>query len=170
MDLYYLACCHRTLETDCALTPSSNIKIHQEETTPQILTARIDERYVAYQGFIRSTFAHHGSIMIVVPTAVDVQYASLELGQGIEDRVVSLSSLQTKRQRDKAYKTIEDTTSTKLIITTPAYAYIEREDLMAIIVEQAASGHYVTRQRPYLDHRDALTTYAKIFWTIDFVW
>jgi len=50
----------------------------------------------------------------------------------------------------------------KLIITTPAHAYLERADLVAIVVEQSASGNYVMRQRPYLDHRTALITYAQV--------
>ncbi len=144
------------------LYPRADLGSHDEETTPQLLTARIDERYVAYQSFIRSTFAHRGSIMIVVPTAVEIDYAVKELSQGIEDRLIVFSPTQTKRQRDTSYRKLVDTTAAKLIITTPSHAYLERVDLIAIIVEQSASAHYVTRQRPYLDHRDALITYAKI--------
>lgn len=135
---------------------------HNEETTPQLLTARVDERYVAYQGFIRSTFAHRGSIMIVVPTAVEVDQIVQQLSQGIEERLVIFSPNQTKKQRQVAYEKFSDSSSAKLIVTTPSHAYLERIDLIAIVIEQSASGHYVTRQRPYLDHRDALITYAKI--------
>lgn len=142
--------------------PRTPLCKHDEETTPQLLTARIDERYVAYQGFIRSTFAHRGSIMIVVPTAVEVDNAVKQLSQGIEDRLVVFSPHQTKKQRESAYQKLTDATATKLIITTPSHAYLERADLLAIIIEQAASAHYVGRQRPYLDHKEALLTYAKI--------
>jgi primosomal protein N' len=142
--------------------PHTTIAPHDEETTPQLLTARYDERYAAYQGFIRTTFAHRGSIMIVVPTATEITYAAKQLCQGIEDRVIIFSPDQTKKQRLAAYEKLADTTSAKLIITTPSHAYLERIDLIAIIVEQAASGHYVTRQRPYLDHREALITYARL--------
>jgi primosomal protein N' (replication factor Y) len=135
---------------------------HTEETTPQLLTARLDERYVAYQGFIRGTFAHRGSIMIVVPTATEITYAVKRLSQGIEDRLVVFSPDQTKKQRAAAYEKLADTTTAKLIITTPSHAYLERIDLLAIVIEQASSGHYVTRQRPYLDHREALITYARV--------
>lgn len=133
----------------------------QEETTPQILTARINDRFVAYQSMIRSTFAHRGSIMIVVPTGVEVTYAAKELGHGIEDRLVTFSPNQTKRQRDASYDKILDTTAAKLIITTPSHAFLERIDLLSIIIEQAANNNYLTRQRPYLDWRDALIAYAR---------
>ena len=136
--------------------------VHEEETAPQILTARSDERFVSYQSHIRSTFAHRGSVLLVVPTTVEIDYAVKELSHGIEDRLVVISSAQTKKQRDQALAALEDTSIAKLIITTPAYAYIERVDLLSIIVEQSASTHYVTRQRPYLDHRDALKAFARI--------
>jgi primosomal protein N' (replication factor Y) len=135
---------------------------HDEETTPQLLTARTDERYITYQGFIRSTFAHRGSIMIVVPTAREVEQAVKRLGQGIEERLVIFSPSQTKKQRTAAYHRFTDTTTAKLIITTPSHAYLERIDLLAIVIEQAASSHYLTRQRPYIDHRDALITFARV--------
>lgn len=142
--------------------PKIDVQKQNEETTPQILTASLTERYLAYQGFIRSTFAHRGSIMIVVPTAAEIDYAVEKLSQGIEDRVVVFSPHQTTKQREKSYQKLADTTVSKLIITTPSHAYLERADLLAIIIEQSASGHYVARTRPYLDHRDVLMTFAKI--------
>ncbi|MCA9358863.1 hypothetical protein KC926_01505 [Candidatus Kaiserbacteria bacterium] len=142
--------------------PALQTGIHNEETTPQLLTARSDERFLIYQSQIRSTFAHRGSVLFVVPTAVDIEYAVKKLSQGIEERLIIFSPTQTKKQRDSALQKLADTTTAKLIITTPAFAYFERVDLINIIIEQSASGHYVTRQRPYIDHRDALLTYARV--------
>jgi primosomal protein N' len=141
--------------------PKTDPATQEEEILPQLLTARVDERYAAYQSFIRTTFAHKGSIMIVVPTAADIEYTVGELQKGIKDRLVVFSPSQTKRQRDDAYSKLADTTVAKLIITTPSHAYLERSDMIAIIIEQSASSHYVMRQRPYLDHRTALMAYAK---------
>ena len=133
-----------------------------EDSTPQLLTTRLDERYISYQGIIRSTFAKRGSVLVVVPSAAEITAAANELGLGIDDRLVVFSPQKTKRQRDAAYRKFADTESTKLVITTPSHAYLERPDLCAIIIEQSASGHYTARQRPYLDHREALITYARI--------
>lgn len=144
------------------LYPQTDTQTHHEETTPQLLTARIDERLISYQSLIRSTFAHRGSIMIVVPTAAEVEYTISKLHQGIEDRLIRFSSGQTKKQREESYQKLADTTAAKLIVTTPSHAYLERADLTTIIIEQAASSHYMTRRRPYLDHRDALMVYARI--------
>ena len=142
--------------------PRTDTTVHHEETTPQLLTARIDERYTTYQGLIRSTLAHRGSILIVVPTAIDIDYTVKKLAQGIEDRLVVFSPIQTKKQRDLSYQKLLDTTVAKVIITIPSHSYLERIDLLAIIIEQASSGHYVARQRPYLDHREGLIAYAKM--------
>jgi len=150
------------IKSGSRLYPKSDLVTHNEEYTPQLLTAKTEDRYVAYQSFIRTTFAHRGSIMIVVPTAADTVHAVNKLQQGIKERVVLFSPSQTKKQRNTAYAKLADTTVAKLIITTPAHAYLERADLVAIVVEQSASGNYVMRQRPYLDHRTALITYAQV--------
>lgn len=135
---------------------------HSEESTPQILTAKLEDRFVHYQSHVRGQFAQKGSVLFVVPSAAEVAYAHTHLSHGIKDRVITLSPTQTKRQRDSAYAKLAEETQSLLIITTPSFAYLDRGDISSIIIEQAASGHYVGRTRPYLDHRTALTTYAKV--------
>lgn len=134
---------------------------HTEETTPQVLMARLDERFVSYQSHIRSTFARRGSVLFIVPTISDIAFAVKELGHGIEDRLVILTTTTNKKKYADTIAALEDTTFPKLIITTAAYAYTGRSDILSIIVEQSASSHYVDRKRPYLDHRDAFVHYAK---------
>jgi primosomal protein N' len=134
----------------------------QEETVPQLLTARVDERFLRYQSHIRSTLAQRGSTLFVVPTTSDVDYAARELSHGIDERLVVLSQSHPKKKREQAMEQFHDTERPKLIVTTPAYAYLERPDIKSIIIEQSASPYYVNRVRPYLDHRLALKTYAKL--------
>lgn len=131
-----------------------------EDPTPELLTARHDERLVTYQRLIRSVFAHKQSVMLVVPSAAHISQLVSELGTGITDRIITLSPTQTKRQRDKAFAALDDYEQTKLIIATPGYAYLCRSDCSTIIIEQAGSQHYVTRTRPYLDHREGLKAFA----------
>jgi primosomal protein N' len=142
--------------------PTVSSFTHQEDTAPQIITAIIEERYVSYRSHIRTTLARRGSILFVVPTSTDLDYAFKHLSQGIEDRVVLFSPYQTKKAKQAAYASYEDTSLAKLIITTPTYAYLDRVDLLSIIVENSASDLYKNRTRPYLDHRTALTTQARI--------
>jgi primosomal protein N' len=134
---------------------------HNEETTPSILTARADERIVAYRSHIRSVFAHRGSVLFVVPTARHAARAAAALSLGIEERVVVFSAALTPGARAAAYAAFADTTLTKLVIATPSFAYLERADLLSIIVEESASAYYCARARPYIDHRRALIAYAK---------
>ena len=141
--------------------PFAGSLVHSEDSTPLMLTARRDERLTDYKSHIRSVFAHRGSVLLVAPTSVAVERLTPTLSSGIAERVVTLSPQSGKRELDKAFKAIADTTSTKLIITTPAYAYLERADLLSVIVENAADPLYRTRTRPYLDHRLALQYFAQ---------
>ena len=133
-----------------------------EETTPQVLMARLDERFLSYQSHIRSTFARRGSVLLIVPTSTDIKHAVKELSHGIHDRIVILSTTSSKKKQQEMQALLADLSTPKLIITTPTYAYIERPDILSIVIEQSASPHYVNRERPYLDHRDALITLARV--------
>ncbi|MEZ4104510.1 MAG: hypothetical protein R3B60_04490 [Candidatus Paceibacterota bacterium] len=142
--------------------PTVSTLTHEEDSTPQVITARIEERYVAYRTHIRSTLAKRGSVMFVVPNSIDLEYAEKHLSHGIEDRIVKFSPYQNKTERKAAYKAFEDTSLAKVIITTPSHTYLDRVDLLSIIVEQSASHLYKNRTRPYLDHRTAIIKHAKV--------
>jgi primosomal protein N' (replication factor Y) (superfamily II helicase) len=149
------------IRTGTRVFKRTNKLIHEEETTPQILQARLDERYLSYQTHIRSTFARKGSVLFIVPTSADIKFAVQKLSHGIEDRLITLSSTTSKKKAEEMLTALDDTMFSKLIITTPAHAYTGRADISSIIIEQSASSHYVDRTRPYIDHRDALILYAK---------
>lgn len=135
--------------------------VAEEETTPQVLMARLDDRFLAYQSHIRSSFARRGSVLFIVPTTTDISHAVKELGHGIADRIIVLKTTDTKKKQEESIAALKDMSFPKLIITTPSHAYVEREDILSIIIEQSASAHYVDRRRPYLDHREALILLAK---------
>ncbi|MBP6923967.1 MAG: hypothetical protein KBC62_01165 [Candidatus Pacebacteria bacterium] len=135
--------------------------IHEEEITPQVFQARLDERFLSYQSLVRSSFAKKGSVLFIVPTNADIKFAAQKLSHGIEDRVVILSNSTSKKKTEVMIQALEDTIYSKLIITTPAHAYTGRPDITSIVIEQSANAHYVDRVRPYIDHRDALIAYAK---------
>ncbi len=142
--------------------PQISSLVHHEDSIPQLLTATMKDRYVYYRSYIRSVLARRGSVVFVVPTTADIVYAQKNLSQGIEDRVVIFSPAQTKSERQKAYSAYEDTSLAKLIITTPSHAYLDRVDLLSIVIDSAGSDYYRSQLRPYLDHRKALATYAAV--------
>lgn len=149
----------RTGERPYPLLPT---ELGKEDTTPAILTATRDDRFVAYKSYLRQAFAHRGSVLLVVPSSAAVAAAAADLGQGIEKRVITFSSIHTKKQLQQAYDNFSDLSSAKLIITTPNFAFLDRHDITNIIIEECASSHYRGRTRPYLDIREVLKVYAKV--------
>lgn len=141
--------------------PKISTLIQNEEAIPKILTAPKSERFVAYRSHIRSVLARRGSVMFIAPTSADIAMAVKQLAQGIEDRIVIFSPNQTPKERMAAFAAFEDTSLAKVIIATPSHAYLDRVDLLSIIIENEASDFYRSRVRPYLDHRTALITHAK---------
>ncbi len=141
--------------------PSTTSVAGVEDSTPQILSAPTKDRFISYQSVIRSAFAHRGSVILIVPTSPAVKAAYHALERGITERVICFSSTQTKRERTHAYAAFGDLTRATLTITTPSFAYLDRSDCTTIIIEQAASNHYVMRNRPNLDHREVLKIMAR---------
>jgi primosomal protein N' len=146
------------------LTDYPPLPSHQgsEDPTPQLLAAPQSERFIAYEAIIRRAFAHRGSVLLVVPSGQSVKRAYEALHHGIADRVVTFSSEQGKVARAKSYERFGDLTRASLIIATPHFAYLDRPDLTTMIIEEAGSQHYVERSRPYIDHREALKTLARV--------
>lgn len=132
------------------------------DPTPAVFTGARNERYLVYKSYIRAAFAHRGSVVFVVPNSASVARAKKELESGIEKRVITFSSVQTKKQLDQAYESFCDLSKAKLIITTPNYALLDRHDITHIIVDKCGSNHHVSRVRPYLDAREVLKAYAKV--------
>lgn len=128
---------------------------------PEILHAHRKERYLAYRSLVRETFAHSGSVLIVVPSSVDAVGLREALDQGIAERVVLLTTALTSSELKKSYAALEDFSKTKLIIATPSHSLIERHDITLVIVENARSSYYKELVRPYIDYRDVLATHAK---------
>ncbi len=141
--------------------PHTTFHIGNEESTPQILTDTTLNRFITYRSHIRETFAHRGSVMFIVPTAVDVSEAQKKLSLGIENRIVTFSATHTQKQLRASYESFEDLRHAKLIIATPSYAFLDRHDITTIIVEKSGSSHYKLRSRPYLDIREILKIYAQ---------
>jgi hypothetical protein len=55
--------------------PTVSPLTNHEESTPQILTDTIDNRYISYRSHIRSILARRGSVMFIVPNSIDLDYA-----------------------------------------------------------------------------------------------
>ncbi|MBX2866938.1 hypothetical protein KTR10_03215 [Candidatus Kaiserbacteria bacterium] len=141
--------------------PHTHESTNETPDAPQVLQATTDERFLAYRSLVRETFAHAGSVLLVVPTAAQAVDAKERLSKGIQDRVIVLSTALTKKQREKAYAALEDFCKPKLIIATSSYAMLERHDITTVVIENAYSHNYRDRTRPYLDTRQVLKIHAR---------
>jgi primosomal protein N' (replication factor Y) (superfamily II helicase) len=135
-----------------------NTGTHQQP--PEVFVAEAKERLLSYRSLVRETFAHSGSVLIVVPASIDAMVIEEALGQGITERVITLTSIMTKSELKKAYTALSDFSQTKLIIATPSHAVIERHDITTVIIERAHSSYYREMVRPYLDYRVVLKEHA----------
>lgn len=127
---------------------------------PTILQAAKEDRFRAYRSLVRETFAHCGSVLLVVPSTIEATTLKDALEQGISDRIILLTTASTKSELRRAYAALEDFTKTKLIITTPSHALLERHDITQVIIEHARSSYYKEQARPFLDYRDVLKVHA----------
>lgn len=141
--------------------PNTHHVVPTESHPPQILAAPKRERFVAYRSLVRETFAHSGSVLCVVPTSIEADELREALLQGIEDRIIMMTTAMTKTQLKKSYETLDDFSKTKLIIATPSHALLERHDITHVIIEHARSPYFKELSRPYLDYRDVLRTHVK---------
>lgn len=125
-----------------------------------VLTSPLEDRLDTYRRRIREAFAHRGSVLVVVPTSAYLERLSDSLSYGISERVVVFSPTFSVKKIARAYQELGDLSTSKLIITTPAHAFVDRHDIIEIIIDRSRSPHYKTRIRPYIDIREALKKLA----------
>lgn len=141
--------------------PHTHDVVPKETHAPQVLEAKKSDRYLAYRSLVRETFAHSGSVLIVVPSSIEADEVRTELQNGIADRIILLTTACTKSEIKKGFERLEDFSKAKLIIATPTYALIERHDITTVIIEHARSPYFKELTRPYLDYRDVLRIHTR---------
>lgn len=141
-------------------TTPDNVPLGREVSV-SVLSDISENRFLEYKSRVREAFAHRGSVLFVAPTAHAAVEAAEKLLQGIQDRAIIFTPALTAKSRRKAYEHFADLTVSKLIITTPAYAFLDRHDITEVIIDEASSPHYRSRYRPYLDRKRALIKMAE---------
>lgn len=127
----------------------------------KILEDTKEHRFTEYQSLIRETFALNRSVHIVAPSAVDIDIIAAELTPGITGHVITLKSGLSKKHLREAHEVLEDYSHPKLIITTPQYGFVARNDIRTTILERARAGGYRAQKRPYLDYREAYRHFSR---------
>lgn len=134
----------------------------KKDASVSVITGVTEERWRTYKSRVREAFAHRGSVLFVSPTARAAASAAERLLPGIKDRAVIFSPALTAKSLRKAFQSVTDLSTSKLIIVTPGYAFIDRHDITDIIIDESRSQHYCSRTRPYLDFKAALLKMAFI--------
>ena len=127
----------------------------------ELFVAPFVERIDEYKSVVREAFAHGKSVLYVSPTIRGVEIALRELSFGIEKYVVTLrNEKKTTAGTEHMERVFGE--HPVLIIATPSFAYLERQDIGTVIIESSRSKGYKSIKRPYLDHVHAMMTHARL--------
>lgn len=126
----------------------------QSDTRPEVLLleAEVTERVHAYRSMVREAFARGASVLIIAPSLIEVSRLTSELGRGIEERTLQVSSALT----GKALRTAWDRAlhpDPVLVVGTPHALSFPIATLDTIVVERESARSYVLRSAPRVDVR-----------------
>ncbi len=112
-----------------------------------------DERQAYYKSLIRGEFAKRGSVFLCLPTVVDITRTFASLERGISEYTIALHHQLSARELSHAWQRALDIAHPVLIIATPTFLSIPRNDLQAIIVDRENTQIYKSFERPFIDYR-----------------
>lgn len=113
----------------------------------------VAERYSAWKSMIRQEFARKKSIIYILPTVEDADYAFSALEKGIEDYAFKLHGSLTTKEIVSTWNKILKEEHPVVIVMTGGFLSIARNDVDTIIIESESSRSYKIPRRPYLDIR-----------------
>jgi primosomal protein N' (replication factor Y) len=120
---------------------------------PLVLQADDQDRIAHYKSFIRGEFARNASVFFCVPTIEDIRFIKDEIGKGISDYTAIFHSGLSKKEFQRELDKVLDKSHPVLILGTPAFLSIERDDVGSIILDRENSRSYRVQTRPYFDLR-----------------
>jgi primosomal protein N' (replication factor Y) len=126
-----------------------------------ILEANEETRFSDFKSIVREEFARNSSVFISISTIREAENIEEGLKKGIEPYVFVLHSEVPKRESLKRIEKIITEDHPVLIIATPAFLSIPREDISTIIVERESSRSFKRQTRPYIDMRVFAEKYAE---------
>ncbi|MEX0930247.1 MAG: primosomal protein N' [Candidatus Paceibacterota bacterium] len=122
-----------------------------------LLQTQPSERLAHYKSLIREDFAKNRSVFFCLPTIEDINKAKEALEKGIDTYTYILHSNLSKNAVRDIWNEIIRHEHPVLIIATPLFLSIPRNDLGTIIIEREAAQSYKQQSAPFLDMR----TYAE---------
>ncbi len=127
-----------------------------------VFQAPLDERVGWYKTHIRESFARKQSVRCIVPTEYDLQFFTQALSKGIEDYTVILHSGLTPKEQKKRIINCLTNLHPLLIISTPGFISLPRNDVSTILLEHESAQAYRLMTNPAIDTRLFIETYARL--------
>jgi len=118
-----------------------------------IFQAEDSERFATYKSHIREVFARGKSCYFILPSLQDIEHTYTHLEKGIQEYTFILHSGLSKKEIIKRWRAIATSTHPVLIIGTPLFLAIPRDDIASIILDRESSGAYIREGRPFIDMR-----------------
>jgi primosomal protein N' len=139
------------------------VKAEIEKIQPErlIFQAPLEDRLSFYKTCIRESFARKESVTIICPTISDCELFSESLSRGITDFVVTLHSEIPKKKCSEIINKITSEKHPFVLIVTPSFASLMRDDMKTMIIEHENSSAYSTPTMPSFDFRVIIEILAK---------
>ena len=131
-------------------SPSAGPSIKSEKL---LFQAPFLDRISIYKTLVRESFARNKSVFLVLPTESDINKFKDQLSKGIEQFTFSLHSGISAKKNLVTCEKILASSHPILLIGTPPFLSIPKENLGTVILERESSNAYKTVGRPYLDLR-----------------
>ena len=119
------------------------------------------DRMGSWRSLVRQEFARKKSLVIYAPTSDEAAriYSSLE--KGIEDYIFLLNTSITTKKLLETWQKVRQTDHPVLVIATPQFSLIPRDDIGSTIIERENSRDWISRRAPYIDMRHAIEEISK---------
>ena len=134
-------------------------RIHEMHAGKDVICEKLsiqaddEERFSHYKSLIREDFAKKRSVFLCVPSIQDIETVREALEKGIEQYTYTLTSQTDGLKLKKVWKEIAQNSHSLLLIGTPHFLPVFRDDIGTIIIERENAKGYYLRERPYSDTR-----------------
>lgn len=118
-----------------------------------VLQCQDKDRVAAYRLIIREEFAKGKSVILIAPTISETIAIYKNIGKGIENYAYLLHQRLSKFAVAETWKKAADEKHPIVLVTTPLFLGLPRNDLGTIIIERESSRMYKKESRPFADYR-----------------
>ncbi len=144
------------------LLPLRAGEVHHKSLEKLMLQASDENRLSTYKSLVREEFAKKSSIYICVPTIEEALYLGEELKKGLDAYTCVLGSFLSPQKLVTTWNKLADEKHPVLIVGTPQFLSVPREDIGLIVIEKENSHFYKTITRPFMDMRKAIEEIATL--------